>query len=241
MLLLICLSSPSFAQVRKNDLIIKRDSSKIEALILEVEDLVVKYKKYSDQDGPTFSVAKKAIASIVYGNGEIENFPAEPEIYFDEAPVPAVSPYKSDAPVKRPRTGSPNALDTDQLRFNYAFYLKKAAKYKTMSVVGTSLGLLMTISGFITVSAAVRDINAYGSSTSSDNRIVGGTFLIMGGLGAGIPLTIVGLTKKRSYNRRAMLTQEELRRRGEPLSTIRISPGYNVHNQSASLTMRMSF
>ena len=243
LLFLISLSNVSLAQtIRKNDLIIKRDSTRIEALILEVEDKVIKYKRYSDQGGPTFSVGKKEIASIVYGNGEIENFPAEPEIYFDEVPITAPVPYRSDAPVKRLRGGAPQALDVDQLKFNYAFYLKKASKYKTMSVVGASLGVLMTVAGIVTISAAQRDYNATGySSTAYENRVAGGALLVTVGLFGGTPLTVIGLINKNRYNKKARLTQEELRRRGDPLSSIRISPGYNPINRSAGLTLRMSF
>jgi hypothetical protein len=249
MIFLFWAGSLSFAQtVRKNDLIIKRDSSKIEALILEIDGLVIKYKKYSDQEGPTFSIGKRDVATIVYGNGEVENFPVEAEVYFDEVPIPGAVPYKneekkSNERVNRFRAGAVQSMETQQLRYNYAFYLKKAAKYKTMSIVGTSVGLLMTISGFITVSAAIRDINAAGgySSTSNDSRIGGGVLLVMGGLGAGVPLTIVGLVKKRSYNKKALMAQEELRRRNEPLSSIKISPAFNAYSKTAGLSLSMTF
>ena len=209
---------------------------------MEVDDLVVKYKRYSDQNGPTFSVGKIDLASIVYGNGEVENFEAEPEIYFNEVTVPAVVPYRSDAPVKRPRTGAVQSLDTDQLKYNYTFYLEKASKYKTMSIIGASLGVLMTAAGIITISAAERDYNATGYASSAyESRVAGGVLLVTVGVFAGTPLTVIGLINKNRYNKKARLTQEELRRRGDPLSSIRISPGYNPITQSAGLTMRMSF
>lgn len=233
----------SFSQTnRKNDLIIKRDSSRIEALILEVDAQVVKYKKYSDQEGPTFSIEKTEIASIIYGNGEIETFNAKSEIYFDEDPVPAVVPYKSKEPVKRLKRGTAQTLDRDQLKFNYNFYLKKATKYRTMSIVGASLGSLMTISGIITINAALRDdANGRYTNNNIEARLVGGTFLILGGLGAGIPLTIIGLVKKGSYNRKAASTLQELKRRGDPLSSITIHPSFNPVNGSGQLGLRMSF
>lgn len=231
----------SAQSTRKSDLIIKRDSTKIEALIIEVNELTIRYKKYSDKEGPDFSLAKKDVASVIYGNGEVEHF-AAPEIYFDEAPLP-VTPYQSDAPANRYRRGSVQSLDTRQLNFNYSFYLKKAAKYKTMSVVGASLGSLMTIAGIITASAAVRDMNAAGGSSSQaiDSRFAGGVMLTTMGICAGIPLTIIGVVKHKSYNKKALLVKEELQRRKAPLTSIRISPGFDPVSRSAGFRLSMVF
>ena len=232
----------SAQSTRKSDLIIKRDSTKIEALIIEVNELTIRYKKYSDKEGPDFSLAKRDVASVIYGNGEVEQFAAAPEIYFDEAPLP-VTPYESDAPANRYRRGSVQSLDTRQLNFNYSFYLKKAAKYKTMSVVGASLGSLMTIAGIITASAAVRDMNAAGGSSSQaiDSRFAGGVMLTTMGICAGIPLTIIGVVKHKSYNKKALLVKEELQRRKAPLTSIRISPGFDPVSRSAGVRLSMVF
>jgi hypothetical protein len=227
---------------RKNDLIIKRDSSRIEALILEVDEQMIRYKKYSDQEGPTFSLSKKEIASIVYGNGEVEKFNAAPEIYFDEVPAPIVTQPNKTA-VSRYRNGAPQALSSDQLRTNYQFYLRKNTKYKTMAFVGASVSVLCTVFGAITLNQANRDYNAaYGHTTKAyENKVVGGALLITGGIFAGVPLTVVGLINKNRYAKKATATENELRRRGEPVTSIRLSPGYNTANQTANLTLRMNF
>lgn len=44
--------------VRKNDVIITNENVKIEAIILQADTLVVKYKKASDPEGPVFSIKK---------------------------------------------------------------------------------------------------------------------------------------------------------------------------------------
>jgi hypothetical protein len=246
-LFLLC-GTDSTAQTRKADVIIRRDSIRIEALILEVEEAVVKYKKYSDQEGPTFSLGKKEIASIQYGNGEIENFHIQTELYFDESPKP-VEPYRvpddriHDERVLRPRTGAVGALSNQQLRYNYKFYLKKTSTYKTMATVGATLGIVMTVAGAITISAANRDYNSsYGriSYTQFENRVAGGALLITAGIFGGTPLTIIGLVKKRSYSKKATATQRELNRRNEPVS-IGISPGFDVQNRAAMGTLRVRF
>ena len=228
----------SIAQnLRKFDLIIKRDSSKIEALITEVDNQAVKYKKYSDQEGPLFSILKSDISSIVYGNGEVENFDVKAEAYFDEVPAPVI-PYQSQNPVRRYRTGALEALDTEQLRMNYKFYLKKANSYKKLGLASSIGGGALMIIGVALMSNSTT--NYYNGPNSGYDRAVGGAMLFTTGLLAGIPLTIVGFVKKHSYNKKALLVQEELRRRKAPL-VFHARPGFDFSTQSAHISLRLNF
>lgn len=52
------------------DIITTTKGETIEAKILEVSSNEVKYKKFSYQDGPTFTINKKEIFKILYENGE---------------------------------------------------------------------------------------------------------------------------------------------------------------------------
>ena len=54
------------------DLIIKTNSEKIEAIIQEVSDTEVKYKKANNPNGPLFVVKIDDISSIIYANGEVQ-------------------------------------------------------------------------------------------------------------------------------------------------------------------------
>jgi hypothetical protein len=237
---LTCCTCFSYGQeTRKNDLIIKRDSSRIEALILEVDAKIIRYKKYSDQGGPTFSLDRKEIATIVYGNGEIEKFDAVPEIYFDEVPSPIVTQPDKPATL-RYRSGAPQVLSNDQLRTNYKFFLRKNTKYKTMATVGASFGVCLTVFGIITLNQANRDYHGY-PTQAYENKVLGGALLVTAGVFGGVPLTVVGLINKKRYAKKAITAQNELRRRGEPITSIRLSPGYNVANRTANLTLRMNF
>ena len=56
------------------DVIVKQDGSTIMAKVLEVETTVVKYKKWSNQDGPTYTIKKSELISINYANGEKDVF-----------------------------------------------------------------------------------------------------------------------------------------------------------------------
>ena len=62
-----------------NDILIKRNSEKIEAIIQEVSDTEVKYKKASNPAGPTYSVSLMELATIVYANGDVQAIEQKPE------------------------------------------------------------------------------------------------------------------------------------------------------------------
>lgn len=56
------------------DIIVTKQSEKIEAKITDVEQDQIKYKKFSYQDGPTYTIKKSDIATIIYQNGDVETF-----------------------------------------------------------------------------------------------------------------------------------------------------------------------
>ena len=68
------------------DIIITKDSKRIEAKIIEVTPTTVKYKKWTYQDGPDIYEAKNNIAAIMWGNGEVEAFNEETKVV-EEKPV----------------------------------------------------------------------------------------------------------------------------------------------------------
>ena len=61
------------------DIITKKDGTKLITKILEVSPTEVKYKKYSNQDGPTFILPTKDIFLVTYQNGETETFTTQTE------------------------------------------------------------------------------------------------------------------------------------------------------------------
>ena len=56
------------------DVIVMRDSRRISAIVTEVNVNDIKYKLFSNQDGPTYTLLKNDIASILYQNGDEETF-----------------------------------------------------------------------------------------------------------------------------------------------------------------------
>ena len=60
--------------VAAQDTIVKRDSSRIEARVTEISPTEVRYKRFTNPDGPTYVLPVSDIAAIRYANGEEEHF-----------------------------------------------------------------------------------------------------------------------------------------------------------------------
>lgn len=54
------------------DIIVKTNSEKIEALIQEVSETELRFKKANNPNGPTFVLKMEDISSILYANGEVQ-------------------------------------------------------------------------------------------------------------------------------------------------------------------------
>lgn len=70
-LLLMCSAS-----ISAQDVIVKKDGSTIVSKVLEVGQDVIKYKKFNNLDGPTYSISKLELQSINYQNGAKDTFSA---------------------------------------------------------------------------------------------------------------------------------------------------------------------
>jgi hypothetical protein len=89
------MSAISFGQ----DILVKRDSSKIEAKVLEIRPSEIKYKYFNYQEGPTLIVLKNEIAYVIYQNGQSEYFqilaaPVNQTVYVD---INAILKAKKDS------------------------------------------------------------------------------------------------------------------------------------------------
>ena len=75
-LLTLCIPGTLSAQ----DLIVKTDATQVEAKVLEISPEQVRYKRFSNPDGPTYVLPAGTIDYIRYANGETEHFrPASPK------------------------------------------------------------------------------------------------------------------------------------------------------------------
>ena len=60
--------------VAAQDVVVKKDGSTIIAKVLEVNQDNIKYKKFSNQNGPTYTINLSDVMSVNYENGEKDTF-----------------------------------------------------------------------------------------------------------------------------------------------------------------------
>lgn len=72
----------TFAQ----DIITTKDGNDIQAKILEVTNTEIKYKKFNNPDGPTFTLKKSEVLIVRYQNGENEVFNKTPQADYTSTP-----------------------------------------------------------------------------------------------------------------------------------------------------------
>ncbi len=56
------------------DVIVKKDGTTIQSKVMEINGVEIKYKKWSNQEGPMYSIIRSEVNSINFQNGEVELF-----------------------------------------------------------------------------------------------------------------------------------------------------------------------
>ncbi len=104
------------------DLIVKTDATQVEARVLEISPEQIRYKRFSNPDGPTYVLPVNAVDYIRYANGETESFraaqPSQPEPASSQSvPAQSATPVAqpaetvaASAPVYSPAPATPYAL-----------------------------------------------------------------------------------------------------------------------------------
>lgn len=160
--------SVTFASAQ--DVIVKKDGTKIESKVMEVGESEVKYKKYSNQNGPLYTISTRDLQCINYEDGSKDTF---------------VSPnYNPNIVTKETAT---QFSDDQELLKNY-YVQKEVRKERILK------GLGWTFCGVgLIVGVAV-------ASTCCDGPedAVIGLAPLAAGVGIGLPLVIVGHKKTRS-------------------------------------------
>lgn len=71
---ILCLIALISFSVFSQDVIFKKDGSKIDAKVIEITTSMIKYKLWDQQDGPLRNIAIKDVKEIVYNDGTWDNF-----------------------------------------------------------------------------------------------------------------------------------------------------------------------
>jgi hypothetical protein len=94
-LFLLALLLPLSLALQAQDIIVKRDGSTIISKVMEINKTDVKYKKFSNLNGPTYTIEKAEIMAINYENGDKDTF---------EAPKATETPKVAESPKKAVNT-----------------------------------------------------------------------------------------------------------------------------------------
>ncbi|MDR2120897.1 MAG: hypothetical protein LBP64_08525 [Tannerella sp.] len=168
------------------DVIVTRDAKKINAKVTEVNLDNIRYRNFDNPDGPTYTLPKSQILSILYQNGTVETFDdagkqaAQPDVV---QPTPAVVNRR------QPQTAQPLSNSIRDYPVYYAEY-SRGRSLQTRGIILLISGGVMVGSGTALVLSAGGDDDATG---------VGGTAIIVGGacVIASVPVMITGGNKKR--------------------------------------------
>ncbi len=245
-LLLFCLilAAKTFSQTEKPDIIIKKDNTKIEAVIQKVDKLIIEYKRFSNLTGPTFTVEKSEIASVMYSNGEVESFTSTPQMQSVEGNVvvakegalrneeTTIVTRETAIPRKKLFTEEIQSYGTAELRGNLNFWKKQHRKTKTSSIVfWSAIG-----GGAIGVLAGAIASDGFQNEGSPGVNAVGGTLAVLGALS--IFPAIIGSNAAKREKRNLNAVKQELIRRGEHV-IFRVQPTINYRADNGMIGLRL--
>lgn len=114
------------------DVIVKNDGSTITSKVLEITGTEIKYKKYSNLKGPTYTINKTDVNYINYENGEKENFGKTSIITQNKEET-----YNTQNNFALQRTNNGQVSDAELLKsIEKKDYFKKAKRLKMTGLIG---------------------------------------------------------------------------------------------------------
>ena len=193
---LISLTCACFAQ----DVIVTKDARKINAKVTEVNVDNIKYRNFDNLDGPTYTLLKSDIVTILYQNGQVETF----ETDNSRGQVTTPTPYQTQTiqTTQKRNYYTKEELVTLMKKEDPTLYQRYHSGHKT-SVVGR--GLLFSGVGL----AAIGGVMAL---TGNPDAAIVFTDVGVVSVVASIPVMIIGSSKKRKainiiYHRKYIATQ----------------------------------
>ncbi|MCE7068627.1 hypothetical protein [Dyadobacter sp. CY326] len=233
-LLFICLlsfviSNRSLAQsAAKNDIIVKRDSSRIQALITQMSYEKINYRDLGTADSAKSYIYLDKVARVILKTGKIIH--VRDSVLIGHVPPDSVGQYADMANLPTNKFERDVVMaNSDQLRDKYRYHTDRSIDGKTGAIVFTSFAAASLISGVIIA----------GSGTSPDNKTIGNSLAIAGPV-VGVGLGLIGFRNYKFHRNRAEKVKTELVRRNQSLTIINFAPSLDPFNKSAQLTLRMS-
>jgi hypothetical protein len=214
---------------RKNDVIIKRDSSRIQALITQMSYEKINYRDLGKADSAATYIYLDQVARVLLKNGKTIN--VKDSIPPGRVPPDSVGQYAdlNNLPTD-PFEKSVVMANSDQLRDKYEYHHNRAIDGKHGAIVFTSVAVATLVSGIIVA----------GTGDSPDNKTIG-TSLAIVGPAVGVVFGLIGFKNYKIHSKKAEKVKNELQRRNQPLTTFSVRPYVDPFNKSARLGLRLSF
>ena len=185
-LFLLCLVEIATAQ----DVIVKKDQTTVMSKVLEITSTEIKYKKWSNQDGPTYSINRSEVLSINFENGEVERFSgnaiSQPNTILETTQITNKGFMDCSGTwlSLNGRILSEKEIQSLVSEEDYELYLKGKRQYSAGSVLST-IGGILAGAGLGAMLGLLDKPNAMGIALGIG---LGGVALAI----PGIPLSVVG-------------------------------------------------
>ena len=213
---------------QKNDVILKRDDTKIQALILQMTYEKINYRDLGTPDSAKTYITMDKVSRIFLKSGKIIN--VRDSIPALKLPPDSLGQYADLANLPQNEFDKSVVMaNSDQLRDKYRYHHDKSLDGKTGAIVFTSIGAASLISGLVFI-----------GSGGSDNKTIGTSLAIAGPVIGGI-LGIIGYKNYKIHRNKAEKIKTELQRRNQSLSFLDIHPAFDPFNKSAGLTLNLHF
>lgn len=115
---LLCFAETALSQ----DVILKKDNTTILSKVIEITNAEIKYKKWSNQDGPTYSISRSDVTRINFQNGDVESFTSKvmstPTPQQNVTTYPSVQTPPMQTQTEPEKTQSPYARGRVQFSLN---------------------------------------------------------------------------------------------------------------------------
>jgi hypothetical protein len=226
---LLLIQSANAQSTRKNDVIVKRDSTRIQALITQMSYEKINYRDLGTPDSTKTYIYLDQVARVLLKNGK--NINVRDSVLAGKTPPDSVGQYADMNNLPRNAfEKSVVMVNSDQLRDKYQYHKDRSIDGKTGAIVFTSVAIVSLVSGIIISS----------NGDSPDNKTIGNS-LAIAGPAVGVVLGAIGFRTFKRHKSKAEKVKTELERRNQPLTTFRFRPGFNPLNKSGNLTLSMSF
>lgn len=223
------------------DMIKLKSGEDLQTKVIEIGTTEIKYKKFDNLDGPTYTVTKEEVVEIKYKNGTVDDFS------YSSTPTAQPTPstvIDEEYRKKRKKADAQQAYDLNMRIYNAR--IKGGTLFTSIGVPTFACGIGLTIGGAILHDQY--DKGGYNGNTNipKPSNLGAALGLLIPGLlitYTGIALTVVGAIKlgtapkykERAMNAKALLSFEP-NIQPNYFNTAMANPGYN-----SGISMKITF